>query len=63
FRTLGERYKDSSLSIEALLGLARSLSRLDRRAEAVEVYRRIAEEYAGTSWGRRAEELIGVVER
>jgi len=63
FRTLGERYKDSSLSIEALLGLARSLGHLDRRPEAVELYRRIADDYAGTSWGRRAEELMGAVER
>jgi len=63
FRTLGERYKDSSLSIEALLGLARSLGHLERRPEAVELYRRIADDYAGTSWGRRAEELMGVVER
>ena len=63
FRTLAERYKDSALRIEALLGLARSLSHLDRRPEALEVYGRIAKEYAGTSWGRQAEELMGVAER
>lgn len=63
FRSLGDRYKDSPISPEALMGLARCLRQLDRRPEAMDVYRRVIEEHGGTAWARQAEEVMGAVDR
>jgi TolA-binding protein len=58
FRAFADRYKGHSLRAEALMGLARSLSQLDRRSEVLEVYGRVIEEYPGTRWAQHAERQL-----
>ncbi|MBW8056602.1 MAG: tetratricopeptide repeat protein [candidate division NC10 bacterium] len=63
FRTLTEAYKGHTLTVEALMGLARSLMRLDRQPEALAAYRRVIEEYPATRWADQAEEAAAFLER
>lgn len=58
FRAFADRYQGHSLRAEALMGLARSLSQLHKPSEAVEVYRRVTEEYPGTRWAQQAERQL-----
>jgi TolA-binding protein len=60
---VSDRYKGHILSVEALMGLGRSLMRLDRGNEAMEVYRRIIEEYPGTRWSVHAETQVASLGR
>ena len=63
FRTVAERHRESHLRAEALMGLGRSLAKNGRGVEALETYRRIAEEYPGTPLARRADELAALLAR
>jgi TolA-binding protein len=58
FRAFADRYQGHSLSAEALMGLARSLTQLDQRTELVDVYQRVTAEYPGTRWARDAERQL-----
>jgi tetratricopeptide (TPR) repeat protein len=63
FRSLAERYKAHPLAPEASMGLARCLKQDEQRDEALEVYRRVLKDYAGSAWSAQAEEEVAVLER
>jgi len=63
FRAMADRYEASILTVEALMGLGRSLIQLDQRTEAKALYRRIIEEYPGTRWAKHARNQVASLER
>ena len=63
FRNLSQRYRGHALSVEALMGLARSLQQSQQKEEAVAVYRGVVEAYPGSIWSRQAEERLALLER
>lgn len=63
FQSLADRHRGHPLTIEALMGLGRSLTLAGETAKATEVYRRVIKEYAATGWSRRAEEQLALLGR
>lgn len=63
FQSLADRHRGHALTIEALMGLGRSLTLAEETAKATEVYRRVVKEYAATGWARRAEEQLALLGR
>ena len=63
FQSLADRHRGYPLTVEALMGLGRSLKLSEEKGKATEVYLRIVKEYAASGWSRQAEEQLASLER
>jgi TolA-binding protein len=63
FRNVVDRHQDSVLRADALLGLGRTLKESRDPAEAEKAYLRVIEEFPGSLWAVRAEELMASMGR